>query len=317
MKLGLMTGCFGGLSLRETAQWASANGYRALEIASWPAGMASATTAAHIDVEALTERGAAETRAMLDDFGVEPIALAYYANNLDSEPMIRSGSLQHLKRCIEAAALLEVPSVGTFVGRDVTKTLDENVRLTQDLFGPLAEYAAAAGVRLAIENAVVEHWDPDRRLGNIASSTEVWPVLFDLGLWLVFDPSHLHYLGIDPVLAFEFARDRTAYVQAKDVEIFPDGLARWGWPGRMWPATTPFDSGWWRFRVPGRGGIDWSVLMRNLHETGFTGSVVVEAEDPVYGVDVSGNQISLQIAYETLSPLLSWRAEPSEDPSSA
>lgn len=317
MKLGFMTGCFGALSLPETVRWARANGYEALEIASWPAGSATATTAAHIDVERLTERGAAETRQLLDGSGVEATALAYYANNLDADPIIRRASLEHLKRCIDAAALLEVPAVGTFVGRDVTKTFDENVRLAQDVFGPLAEYASAAGVRLAIENAVVEHWDPDRRVGNIASSTEVWPVLFELGLWLVFDPSHLHYLGIDPVLAFELARDRTAYIQAKDVEVFPEGLARWGWPGRRWPATVPFDSGWWRFRVPGRGGIDWSLLMQRVEELGFPGAVIVEAEDPVYGVDVPGNQISLRIARETLAPLLSRQAKTPGDASSA
>ncbi len=65
---------------------------------------------------------------------------------------------------------------------------------------------ASAACKLMIENCVMEGWHPDGYPGNLAYSPELWEWMFDLGLWLNFDPSHLLWIGIDPVAALEPVR---------------------------------------------------------------------------------------------------------------
>ena len=66
----------------------------------------------------------------------------------------------------------------------------------------------------------MEGWHPDGYPANLAYSPELWDWLTDLGLYLNFDPSHLVWLGIDPVAgARRRTLDRVLHVQAKDVEV--------------------------------------------------------------------------------------------------
>ena len=45
---------------------------------------------------------------------------------------------------------------------------------------------------------------------------------------LNFDPSHLLWLGIDPVAALRPYVDRVAHAHAKDAEVFPERRDRYG-----------------------------------------------------------------------------------------
>ena len=58
-------------------------------------------------------------------------AVSYYENNLHPDLDQRSYHHQHLRACINAAALLRVPCVGTFIGRDPSRTVAENLKLAQ------------------------------------------------------------------------------------------------------------------------------------------------------------------------------------------
>ena len=58
--------------------------------------------------------------------------------------------ITHLKKVIEAAALLEVPIVGTFVGKDKTKTVPENLDLFSKIWPPIVKFAREHGVQIAI-----------------------------------------------------------------------------------------------------------------------------------------------------------------------
>ena len=63
---------------------------------------------------------------MLDGYGLTISALGYYPNPLHPDAEHRETVIGHLKKVIEAAALLEVPVVGTFVGKDKNKTVPQN-----------------------------------------------------------------------------------------------------------------------------------------------------------------------------------------------
>src|SRR5215213_7404867 len=98
MKLGLLTAAFPELTLDEIAEWASQNGFDALEVACWPAGEGAARRYAgvsHIDVENVDT---ARINDLIARHGLEISALAYYPNPLDPDDDAREAAHAHLRR---------------------------------------------------------------------------------------------------------------------------------------------------------------------------------------------------------------------------
>jgi sugar phosphate isomerase/epimerase len=128
MKLGFLTAALPGSSLEECAKWGAESGFNAIEIACWPYEKAARRYAGvtHIDVSNLSKERAKETCAMLNGYGLSISALAYYPNPLHPDAEHRETVIAHLKKVIDAAALLEVEVVGTFVGKDKNKTVPQN-----------------------------------------------------------------------------------------------------------------------------------------------------------------------------------------------
>jgi sugar phosphate isomerase/epimerase len=304
MKLGFLTACLPDRSLEEIASWAAAEGYAALEVAAWPDLGDRPFTATHLDVDGFDAGAAERVAALFDQHGLTASSLAYYDNNLHPDPAERSAVNAHVAKCIDAAALVGIPTVGTFIGRDPQLSVAENLRAAEKLFAPLVDRAGEKGVKLVIENCVMEGWHPDGYPGNLAYSPELWEWMFDLGLYLNYDPSHLVWIGIDPVEALRPYVDRVAHAQAKDVEVFPERRNRYGWPGKAVVREDPWDVGWWRYRVPGLGQVDWRRVVDTLYEGGFDGVLSVEHEDPVWGGTEERVKTGLQVAHRTLSPLL-------------
>jgi len=303
MKLGLLTACLPGESLEDVAAWAGGHGYRALEVAAWPDRPGRDWEASHLDVSSFGAADAARALEMLGRHGLEVSAVAYYENNLHEDLAEREATHEHLRRCIDAAQLLGVGLVGTFVGRDVSLTMAENLRLAEKVLPPLVEYAAARDVRLVVENCPMEGWHPDGYPANLAYSPELWGWMADLGLWLNYDPSHLVWLGIDPLAALGDHVDRVLHVQAKDVEVHPGARNRYGVFGQVLDRQ-PWVSGWWRYRIPGLGEVDWRRIVDLLHQAGYAGVVSVEHEDPVWSGDPDRVRRGLALAERTLGPLV-------------
>ena len=303
MKLGLLTACLPGESLEDIAAWAGAHGFTALEVAAWPNRPGRDWEASHLDVESFTVADADRVRSAFDLHDLTLSAIAYYENNLHQDLGVREATHAHLRRCIDAAQLLGVGLVGTFVGRDVSLSLAENLRLAEKVLPPLVEYAAARDVRLVVENCPMEGWHPDGYPANLAYSPELWGWMADLGLWLNYDPSHLVWLGIDPIAALEAHADRVLHVQAKDVEVHADARNRFGVFGQVLDKQ-PWVSGWWRYRIPGLGDVDWRRLVDRLHQAGYDGVVSVEHEDPVWSGSPERVYRGLAVAQHTLGPLV-------------
>lgn len=303
MKLGFLTACLPGEPLESIAAFAAGTGYEALEIAAWPALDDRPFTACHVDVDPFTDAEADRVHACLEENALVVSSLAFYGNNLHPDPAERAAVNRHVLRCIDAAAALGCPTVGTFVGRDPGRSVAENLAEAARVFAPLVDRAGERGVKLVIENCVMEGWHPDGYPGNLAYSPELWEWMFSLGLYLNFDPSHLVWLGIDPVEAVSPYVDRVAHAQAKDIELFNDRRQRYGFFGKAL-RDDPWDTGWWRYRVPGLGEVAWSRLVDRLYEGGFDGVLSVEHEDPVWGGTPDKVRTGLEIAHRTLRPLL-------------
>jgi sugar phosphate isomerase/epimerase len=304
MKLGFLTACLPGRSLEEVAGWAAEHRFEALEVAAWPDLGDRPFTATHIDVADLDQAGADRIRQLFDRHGLELSSLAFYDNNLHPDPTERKAINDHVLACIDAAALLGCPTVGTFVGRDPTKPVAANLTEAEQVFKPLVDRAGERGVKLLVENCVMEGWHPDGYPGNLAYSPELWEWMFELGLYLNFDPSHLLWLGIDPIAALRPYPERVIHAHAKDAQTFPDQRNRYGFFGRAVQREDPWDVGWWRYRIPGRGEIDWGRFVDALYEGGYDGVLSVEHEDPVWGGRPEMVEAGLEIAQRTLRPLL-------------
>jgi len=303
IKLGMLTACLPGWSLARIAHWAADAGYEALEVAVWPDTGGREFEAAHLPVADFSPAQVDQTLELFAKHDLELSALAYYENNLHPEPARREEIHTHLRHAIHAAAALKVPYVGTFIGRDSSRSVPDNMREAERVLPPLVEYAGERGVRIIIENCVMEGWHPDGYPGNIAYSPELWEWMFDLGLYLNWDPSHLVWLGIDPVETILPYADHIVHAQAKDIEIDPRARNRFGSFGTVHKDGDPWRTGWWRYRVPGRGQVDWNRVVDRLYEAGFAGTLSVEHEDPLWGGIDERVLSGLRIAHRTLRPL--------------
>lgn len=305
MRLGYLTACLPERDLESLADLAVAMNFTALEVAAWPREEAQRPfTATHIDVTALSGDDIDRISGIFASRSLSLSSLAFYDNNLHPDDHAREQIHEHLGRCIEAAAKLNCPTVGTFVGRNPYKTVAENLKDAEQIFPPLVETAGSKGVSIVIENCVMEGWHPDGYPGNLAYSPELWEWMFDLGLYLNYDPSHLLWMGIDPVEALRPYVAKVKHAQAKDIQLFPAERNRYGFPGRAVDRPNPWDVGWWRYRVPGLGQVDWTRVVDLLHEGGFDGVLSVEHEDPVWGGTEDRIVAGLRIAHQTLSPLV-------------
>jgi len=279
MKLGLLTAAFPDLSLEEVAKWASSNGFEMLELACWPIGKATRRYAGvtTLDVDGFDAKGADEAKAILEKHHLEISSLGYYPNPLHPDPDHRKVVIDHLKKVIDAAPLvMDNPIVGTFIGRDKDKTIEENLESFKEIWPPIVKYAGDQGVRIAIENCPMIFSNDEWPGGNnLAFSPAIWREMFntipDQNFGLNLDPSHLVWLMIDYLRVVRDFSDRIFHVHAKDLEIDREGLYQHG--------TVSLGMGWQIPRLPGLGEVDWGKFISQLYRFGYDHVISIEHED--------------------------------------
>ena len=140
MKLGFFTAALPGNTLEQAAKWGAESGFQAIEIACWPLEKATRRYAGvtHIDVHELNAAKAKEIHKLMESNGLIISALGYYPNPLHPDPEYRQTVIAHLKKVVEAAAMLEVPVVGTFIGKDKDKTIPANIEEYAKVWPPIA-----------------------------------------------------------------------------------------------------------------------------------------------------------------------------------
>ncbi len=90
-----------------------------------------------------------------------------------------------------------------------------------------------------------------------------------------FDPSHLHWQGIDSVKFLNAFADRIYHVHVKDCIQTLDGESS------ILASHLPFGDHrrGWDFRSPGRGDVNFEEIIRALNRIGYDGPLSVEWED--------------------------------------
>jgi sugar phosphate isomerase/epimerase len=251
-----------------------------LEIACWPRGRAERRYAgvSHVDVETLDKKGAKQIRAMLSSKNLDISSLGFYPNPLSSDKDSNAGAIAHLKKVIDAAVLLEVPIVGTFVGADMTKSAAQNLESFAKVWPAIVKYAGKRDIKIAIENCPMLWHDTWPGGQNVAYSPTIWNRMFEIipddNFGLNYDPSHLVWQFIDYLAPIYEFRDRIFHVHAKDMEIDRVKLAR---DGILNPGV-----GWAIPRLPGLGEVKWDRFMAALYAIGYDYVVSIEHEDRAF-----------------------------------
>ena len=285
MKIGFLTACLPQVSLEDLLKWSAQHGFQALELAAWPAETERDYQAGQINVADFKKDDAKRIKDLLVKYGIQVSAMAYYENNLHPDQHKRDFYINHLHRVIDAAAMLGVPLVGTFVGGRADLSPADNIKEIGTVFKKITSYASVKGVKIMIENCPMVNWQQFGLPGNYAYSPELWSALFNEvpaeNFGLNFDPSHLYWLGIDYIQAVKYYSKKIFHAHAKDTEIITEGKFRFGMYGRQLDPQ-PWKSGWWRYRIPGLGEIDWNKFIATLQEYGYDHVLSIEHEDPVW-----------------------------------
>lgn len=303
MKLGFFTAALPGNTLEEAAKWGAESGFQAIEIACWPYEKAARRYAGvtHIDVNELDVARAKEIRSMLGGYDLTVSSLGYYPNPLHPDAEHRETVIGHLKKVIEAAEMLEVPVVGTFVGKDRNKSVPQNLEDYARIWPPIVRFAKERGIKIAIENCpMIFSYDEWPGGDNLATSPAIWRKMWEIipdeNFGLNFDPSHLIWQMIDYERAIGEFRDRIFHAHAKDLHIDRDGLYNHG--------TTSLGMGWQIPRLPGLGDVDWGKFVAALTAAGYDYVISIEHEDRAFEGDEELVKRGFYLARDVLKPYI-------------
>ncbi len=294
-KVTLFTGQWADMPLEELARKASEWGYDGLELACW---------GDHFEVDKALESDGycREKRDLLEKYGLGVWAISNHLVGQavcdriderhksilpervwgDGDPEgVKERAAEEMKRTAEAARLLGVSVVNGFTGSSIwhlwysfppvgEEMIEEGFRDFAVRWDPILDAFAAAGVRFALEvhptEIAFDLHTARRALEAIGGRKE---------FGFNFDPSHLHWQGVDPVAFIDSFPERIFHVHVKDAVVHLDGEA-----GILGSHLDFGDARrGWDFRSPGRGEVDFEEIIRALNRAGYDGPLSVEWED--------------------------------------
>ena len=209
--------------------------------------------------------------------GIRIVSIEYFGpNHTDPDAGKRATANAEFVRGLEFCHRLGCKFVGTFSGGMPDASMEDQAKAFADVFNekylPVCE-----------KLDVAMGWENYPNSANFASVPAAMLAIFNLvpskRLGLEFDPSHFVRQYIDPIsVAWQF-KDRILAVHAKDTEIIQPVLQQVGISGH----------GWWRYRIPGQGIVNWPEFLTVLLQIQFNGGIAVEHEDEFWDAPQSSN----------------------------
>ncbi len=301
MQLGFVTAILPDLNLEDVLKFAAEEDYSCVEVMCWPVGEAERKYAGvtHINVTNFTPTMAQDVLGMVAKYGVALSGLGYYPNVLDADGQRAQAAIDHLKRVIEAAALLNLKGVNTFIGADPRCHPADNFAKFQQVWPDIIRFAEDHNVRVGIENCPMlftrDEWPAGK---NLAYSPAVWRKMFETipskHFGLNFDPSHAIWLFLDYIQPLYEFRDRLFHVHAKDLRIDQRKLSEQGILSLGW--STP--------KIPGLGDVNWNRFFSALTDIGYDGPVCVEVEDDAFCKTLESRKRALKVSRNLLRPFI-------------
>jgi sugar phosphate isomerase/epimerase len=209
--------------------------------------------------------------------GIRIVSMEYFApNHTDPDAGKRAAANAEFVRALEFCHRLGCKFVGTFSGGMPGASMEDQAKAFADVFNekylPVCE-----------KLDLTMGWENYPTSGNFASTPAAMQAVFDRvpskRLGLEFDPSHFVRQYIDPISVAWQCKDRIFAAHAKDTEIIQPVLQQVGIAGQ----------GWWRYRIPGQGIVNWRDFLTVLLQVQFKGGIAVEHEDQFWDAPQSGD----------------------------
>ena len=300
MKIGFVSAILDDWDFDGVLDVAEKYGFDCIEVACWPHAKAERRYAgvSHIDTESLDDDAVRMIKEKLKKKGIAISALAYYPNPLDSDPEKRNATIVHLKSVIEAAEKLDVNLVTTFIGRDQTKNIEDNLKLVEEVWPPIINYAEKKGVKIAIENCPMlfgpEQWPGGQ---NLFCTPVLWRKILSIldspNLGINYDPSHFIWQQMDYIRPIYEFRKKIFHVHFKDMKIKEDVLRETGILSYPLDYMSP--------KIPGLGDVDWGKFVSALTDIGYDGFACIEVEDRSFESSREAVLKSLELSKRYLS----------------
>ena len=292
MKLGIVSAIFDQSNFEEMIDIVSDTGLECVEVACWPKGKAERRYAgvSHIDTKNLTAEKVQEILAYCEKKQVEISALAYYPNPLDENLEKRQEVIDHLYTLIDAAKLLGVNLVTTFLGRMPSKSVSENLKEVAKVWPPIIQYAEEQEIKIGIENCPMlfteDEWPGGQNLMTTPSNwRKVFEILDSDNFGINYDPSHFVWQHIDYIEPLYEFKDKIFHVHYKDIKLYPNKLKDVGIMATPLEYMSP--------KLPGLGDVDWGKYVSALTDIGYNGYTCIEVEDRAYESDYEDVKRSL------------------------
>ena len=300
MKIGYVSAILPELRFEELIDHASHNEYNCVEVCCWPVGQAERRYAGvtHIDVDTVDNQKVNHINQYLKDKGVEISALGYYPNPLDPDQSKREFYIKHIGKVIDAAALLGINQINTFIGRDQFKSVDENFEQFRIIWKPVIQYAEKLRVRVGIENCPMlftgKEWPGGQ---NLATTPSIWRRMFQEipsdYFGLNYDPSHLIWMQMDYIKPIYEFREKLFHIHIKDAKVYPEKLKEVGIMAYPLEFHSP--------KLPGLGDIDWNKFFSALKDVDYRGAACIEIEDKAYEESIETKIQALHLSKKYIS----------------
>jgi sugar phosphate isomerase/epimerase len=291
----LFTGQWADLPCAELARKTKEFGYDGMELACW---------GDHFEVDkALADDGyCQQKRSALESLDLQCLAISAHLVGQavcdiiderhkailpeyvwgDGDPAgVNQRAIEEMKNTARAAQKFGVSVVNGFTGSSIwhllysfppvpESMLEAGFALFAERFNPILDVFGECGVKFALEvhptEIAFDIYTAERALKAVDYREE---------FGFNFDPSHLHWQGVDPVEFIRAFPDRIYHVHVKDAITTLNGKTgilashlNFGDPQRGWD-----------FRSPGRGGVNFEEIIRALNHIGYDGPLSIEWED--------------------------------------
>ncbi|MFP6574529.1 MAG: sugar phosphate isomerase/epimerase, partial [Pirellulaceae bacterium] len=279
----LFTGQWADLKIEDMARMTSEFGYDGIELACW--GDHFEVDKALADDDYCTAK-----RELLESHELQCYAISAHLvgqavlDNIDQrhkeiippyvwgdgDPAgVNERAIEEMKDTARAAQKFGVEVVNGFTGSSIwhlnysfppvsPQMIDDGFALLAERFNPILDVFGECGVRFALEvhptEIAFDIYTAQRTLEALDNREE---------FGFNFDPSHLHWQGVDPVEFIRAFPDRIYHVHIKDAITTLDGRTgilashlNFGDPRRGWD-----------FRSPGRGAVNFEEIIRSEEHT--------------------------------------------------
>lgn len=292
MKLGVMASCYGDRTWEEACRTAKAVGLRAIEV-----GAGGFPGKIHCNPDNLLndKDEMLKFKKIADKNDLEISALACHGNPLHPQKSFSEEHSSDLIKAVNLAPKLGIKVITCFAG---CPGAAEDEKYPNWITCPWPPYYAD-GVRWQWEKKVIPFWRDLAKLakkadikfafemhpGDVVYNTEALLKLREeVGMEEIscnFDPSHLFWQGMDPIVCIKALGNLIVHVHAKDSKLDRSVVDFRG--VNDWKHYSEVARRAWTFRTVGYGhGVEfWNDFVSTLRLVGYDGVISIEHEDPL------------------------------------